>query len=86
MGRDRHDQGFTRALYATTASPLALGLALAMLGATPAFAQEASPAPTDAEQAAAAAAEAQAAAERAAAAAAPPAAADAGPPTATRSS
>ena len=58
-------KGFTRALYATTSSPLALGLALAMLGATPAFAQEASPAPTDAEQAAAAAAEAQAAADRA---------------------
>ena len=58
-------KSFARSLYATTSSPLALGLALAMLGATPVFAQDAPPAQTEAEQAAAA--EAQAAADRAAA-------------------
>ena len=58
-------KSFARSLYATTSSPLALGLALAMLGATPVFAQDVPPAQTEAEQAAAA--EAQAAADRAAA-------------------
>ncbi len=55
-------KSFTRSLYATSSSPVAL-VALAMLGATPAVAQDAPPAPTEAERAALAAAEAKAAAE-----------------------
>ena len=54
---------FTRAVFATTSSSLAMGVALAMFGAAPAFAQDAaSPAPqTEAEKAAAEAAAAEAA-------------------------
>lgn len=46
-------KNFTRSLYATTTSPLALGLVLAMLGASPAFAQDVPPVQTEAERAAA---------------------------------
>ena len=60
-------KSFVRSLYATTSSRVALGLALAMLGTTPALAQDVPPAQSEAERAAVAAAEAKAVAEQAAA-------------------
>ena len=62
---------FARSLYATTSSHVAMGVALAMLGASPAFAQDTVQAEQDAAAAAqetnAAAQEASAAAEAASA-------------------